>query len=165
MAIDWPSAALSGGDRQSPSIQSSRCRYDTSSREYAYVQNVDHRHKSTMTLHVSRCQEEGSHWSGIPLEEQGFVQYHMMDRGWNTNCVDMFSSLRASSIYNPILITFVNLLLFYDTQVQITHIPGNQNTVADALSRFANHSARWYQPNLLISPFQPPRLSLGATLS
>ncbi|PPQ85330.1 hypothetical protein CVT26_001096 [Gymnopilus dilepis] len=34
----------------------------------------------------------------------------------NTNCVDMFSSLRASSIYNPILITFVNLLLFYDTQ-------------------------------------------------
>lgn len=82
----------------------------------------------------------------------------------NTNCVDMFSSLRASALYNPILITLVDLILFFDTQLQVVHILGAKNTIADALSRFNNDSAALLHPGLFISPFLPPHLSLGADL-
>lgn len=82
----------------------------------------------------------------------------------NTNSVNLFSSFRASSTYNPILITLVDLLEGHGTQLQVVHIPGADNSVADALSRFRNDIALSLAPGLTIGPFQPPLLSLGADL-
>lgn len=83
----------------------------------------------------------------------------------NTNSVDLYSSFRASSTYNPLLITLVDILEAHGTQLQVVHIPGTGNRVADALSRFRNDIALFFFPNLSISSFQPPHLSLGAELS
>lgn len=80
----------------------------------------------------------------------------------NTNSVNLFSSFRVSSTYNPILITLVDLLESYGSQLQVVHIPGANNSVADALSRFHNDIALSIVPDLIIGPFEPPRLSLGA---
>ncbi|KAF8957956.1 hypothetical protein BDZ97DRAFT_1636905, partial [Flammula alnicola] len=79
----------------------------------------------------------------------------------NMNTVSMFHSLWVTPAYNPILITAVDLLMHYNVQLHVCHIPGNQNVVADALSRFQNHVARAGCPRIAILPFQPPRLSLG----
>ncbi|KAI5822215.1 DNA/RNA polymerase [Schizophyllum commune Tattone D] len=80
----------------------------------------------------------------------------------NSNTVDMFHSLRAQALYNPILTSAVDLLLAHDVQLRVVHIPGTQNIVADALSRFDNTAAIAADPTITILPFIPPRLTLGA---
>lgn len=56
----------------------------------------------------------------------------------NTNTVDMFNVLRAEQAYNPLLITSVNLPLRFDRELRVFRVPGIENGVADALSRFEN---------------------------
>ncbi|KAL1671003.1 hypothetical protein EV122DRAFT_227239 [Schizophyllum commune] len=82
----------------------------------------------------------------------------------NTNTVDMFNSLRAEQAYNPLLITSVDLLLKFDRELRVFHVPGTENGVADALSRFENARAMQLVPGLIIRPFLPPQLSDGADL-
>ncbi|PPQ83139.1 LOW QUALITY PROTEIN: hypothetical protein CVT26_008293 [Gymnopilus dilepis] len=87
------------------------------------------------------------------------LQHHVVSSSIvTTPTLLMFSSFRASSFYNPILITTLDLLLSCDMQLQVVHIPGSQNTVADALSRFHNSLALHYCPSLFISTFEPPLL-------
>jgi hypothetical protein len=81
----------------------------------------------------------------------------------NSNTVDMFNSLRAQPYLNPILLTAVDILRSRAVELRVYHIPGEQNVVADALSRFRNDFATTCEPSLHISMFQPPRLTLGAT--
>jgi hypothetical protein len=79
----------------------------------------------------------------------------------SSNTFDMFNTLHALPAYNPILVTAVDLLLKSGVQLRVFHIPRNENRVADALSRLDGSSARRLQPELVISNFTPPRLTLG----
>ena len=81
----------------------------------------------------------------------------------NSNTATMFNSLAALPAYNPILITAVDWMIAMDIQVRVFHIPRHLNTLADALSRFDNKTALTYEPTLVITPFTPPRFTLGAS--
>ncbi|RDB27518.1 hypothetical protein Hypma_003768 [Hypsizygus marmoreus] len=81
----------------------------------------------------------------------------------NLNTVNIFNTLRASPLYNPILITTIDLTIRFNIQLRVLHIPGDFNTVADALSRSRPFRAAQLHPGLQISSFTPPRLTLGAT--
>jgi hypothetical protein len=76
--------------------------------------------------------------------------------------VEMFNSLRAKPAVNSILLTAASLLISSGLQFRVFHTRGQDNVVADALSRFRNDIAYRCIPNLVIFDFQPPRLTLGA---
>jgi hypothetical protein len=80
----------------------------------------------------------------------------------NTNSVDLFTSLCAQPHYNPLLITTVDLLITFGAELRVLHIPGECNVVANTLSRFQNGQALTIVPDLCISSFIPPQVSLGA---
>lgn len=77
------------------------------------------------------------------------------------NTVDMFSSLRADPGYNTILMEAVDALLDMDVSLRVFHVAGEENIVADALSRGLFDIIRVRQPHLKIALFQPPRLDAG----
>jgi hypothetical protein len=79
----------------------------------------------------------------------------------NSNTVDIFSSLRAKPCYNVILKSAVSILLEYRIDLRVVLIAGTDNVIADALSRFQNGRALAACPGLSISPFKPPRLTMG----
>ncbi|KAL1761846.1 hypothetical protein FB107DRAFT_200060, partial [Schizophyllum commune] len=82
----------------------------------------------------------------------------------NTNTVDMFNSMRADQTHNRILMTAVDTLLNFDCELRVFHIPGTDNSVADALSRFDNQRALQLIPGLKVRTFLPPQLTKGADL-
>jgi hypothetical protein len=56
----------------------------------------------------------------------------------NQNTVDIWHSLKASGLYNKLLITVVDGMINFQSEVHVVHIPGVDNVVADALSQFNN---------------------------
>ena len=83
----------------------------------------------------------------------------------NANTVNMFNSLCGQPLYNPLLITVVELLLKFDIALRVFHIPGEDNFVADALSRSQYDVVQYHMPTMHVSFFIPPRLMLGADVS
>ena len=79
----------------------------------------------------------------------------------NKNTVDIFQSLRCKPPYNDLLKFTVSLLLKHHISLRVVHVPGIDNIVADALSRFENKRALAACQGLKISTFQPPRLTMG----
>jgi hypothetical protein len=79
----------------------------------------------------------------------------------NFNTVNIFNSLRCTPPFNDILKTVMSLLLHHHVSLRVFHILGEDNVVADALSRFENTRAIAACPDLSISSFQPPRLTMG----
>ena len=79
----------------------------------------------------------------------------------NSNTVDIFHSLRSLPPYNDLLKFTVSLLIKFDISLRVVHVPGVDNGIADALSRFDNTRALAACPGLTISSFQPPRVALG----
>jgi hypothetical protein len=79
----------------------------------------------------------------------------------NSNTVDIFNSLRAKPPYSEILKSTISCLLDHSVDLRVHHIPGVDNVVADALSRFQNARALEACPGLTIAPFKPPRVTLG----
>jgi hypothetical protein len=77
------------------------------------------------------------------------------------NTVDMFHSLKAHASYNHLLLFVVRLLLPHTTSLRVFHIPGSDNTIADAVSRRLFHIASALHPALRISHFKPPRDAMG----
>ena len=67
-------------------------------------------------------------------------------------------------LYNPILLTAIDLFMLTNAQLHIHHIPGEYNIVADASSHFKNDVVCQNAPYLSILTFQPPQLMLGASL-
>ena len=79
----------------------------------------------------------------------------------NSNMVDMFNTLRTQPLYNPLLITVVEILLLSKTHLRVFHVPGDENIVADGLSCSCYDSVFRLVPTLQIYNFIPPRLTLG----
>jgi hypothetical protein len=80
----------------------------------------------------------------------------------NMNTVQIFSSLAAEPAYNILLKAAVDLLLKYRVDLRVLHIPGDDNTIADALSRSNWGLIHALLPCLRITSFQPPQCVLGA---
>lgn len=80
----------------------------------------------------------------------------------NLNTVQIFDSFIADEGYNDILLSACRILMDTDIDLRVFHIPGDQNVIADALSRHLFHVVRQYTPNLSIQTFQPPHIAMGA---
>ena len=48
----------------------------------------------------------------------------------------------------------VNIILAFQLQFHVVHIPGSDNTVADALSRFCYNVITSLTPHVILSPFE-----------
>ncbi|KAH9851870.1 hypothetical protein C2E23DRAFT_731992 [Lenzites betulinus] len=79
----------------------------------------------------------------------------------NSNTVAIFNSLRATPVYNRILISAVDIMLAAPMDIRVQHIAGELNTVADALSRGKLDFARELVPGISLLPLIPPRDALG----
>lgn len=81
----------------------------------------------------------------------------------NLNTVQVFNSLKAHNEYNHILLLAARLRIESRVDLRVTHIPGVDNSVADALSRGLLSSAQQLVPGLAIHALgEPSWLSLGA---
>lgn len=82
----------------------------------------------------------------------------------NTNTVDMFHTLKARQLYNPLLLMAINHSICSNLQFCVAHIPGDENDIADALSWFDYARILQLVPSMEIYNFTPPQLVLGAEL-
>lgn len=80
----------------------------------------------------------------------------------NTNCVDIFSSLRCEPCLNPLLLHVADILLHTDIDLRVLHVPGEDNVVADAISRMNIATVVKLVPSFRLNCFQPPHITLGA---
>ena len=74
----------------------------------------------------------------------------------NSNTVDIFRSLRCLPPYNHLLRSAVDIVLKNDYSLRVLHVPGDQNVVADALSRVQFSVALENEPHLKLFNFHPP---------
>jgi len=80
------------------------------------------------------------------------------------NTVHMFDSLHAKPSYNPLLVSSINTRIYSSLDVHVRHVPGENNTIADAISHEKFSQAYHLVPNLTILSFTPPQDALGASL-
>ncbi|KAF8995818.1 hypothetical protein BDQ17DRAFT_1250323, partial [Cyathus striatus] len=81
----------------------------------------------------------------------------------SSNTVSLFNFLRASySLFNDLLKFSVDILLREEYQLRVLHIAGENNHVADALSRQQFPRALQYDPDPSSHLFQHPQDALGA---
>ncbi|KAI0084235.1 hypothetical protein BDY19DRAFT_987572 [Irpex rosettiformis] len=97
------------------------------------------------------------HWA-VTLSPQPFRIAIFSD---NLNTVQMFDSFRAKEPYLDILLSAVEILISQQVDLRVWHIPGERNTIADALSRQLFTTVAQYAPFLKICTFQPPQLTSG----
>ncbi|KAJ3805252.1 hypothetical protein F5876DRAFT_91577 [Lentinula aff. lateritia] len=76
----------------------------------------------------------------------------------NTNMVDMFHALKAKQLYSPLLLTAIDHSICSNLQFRIVHIPGDENDIADVLSRFDYAHILQLVPSMEIYNFTPPQL-------
>ncbi|KAJ7826516.1 hypothetical protein B0H13DRAFT_2374352 [Mycena leptocephala] len=72
------------------------------------------------------------------------------------------SALAVEPAYNILLKAAVDLLIQYNVDLRVLHIRGDDNTIADAISRANFSLVHSLRPDLEITPFQPPQCVLGA---
>jgi hypothetical protein len=89
------------------------------------------------------------------------IPTHLLILTDNSNTANIFHFLRAQPPYNDLLKFTVSLLLQHHISLRVMHLPGIDNVIANCLSRFDNARAIAACPRLSISPFQPPRLTMG----
>ena len=77
------------------------------------------------------------------------------------NVVNMFDSLHTKPPYNLILISAINAHIRSSLDVRVCHVPGDENPIADAISRDNFTLARLLDPYITILSFTPPRDALG----
>lgn len=82
----------------------------------------------------------------------------------STNMVDIFNLLKASGIYNNLLMFAVLLLMQADIDLHIVHISGDLNCIADHLLHFRLDKARLVHPVLQIFHYQPLAVLAEAAL-
>ena len=74
----------------------------------------------------------------------------------NANTVDIFQSLRCLPAYNHLIKTAVDILIKNNFSLRVLHVPGEDNVVADALSRVQFSIALQIEPSLNLYTFNPP---------
>ena len=79
----------------------------------------------------------------------------------NTNTIDNFNFLAASPCINPILTAVYNISLTSILNSKVLYITGSKNKVADALSWFDIVQVVVTIPDLRVSTFEPPCITLG----
>ncbi|KAF6742173.1 hypothetical protein DFP72DRAFT_831252 [Ephemerocybe angulata] len=79
----------------------------------------------------------------------------------NSNTVDIFNTLAASPRINPILMAASDIALESCSDFKVLFVPGIQNQIADALSRFDFDRATSLSPGIKFHRFTPPRIALG----
>ena len=73
----------------------------------------------------------------------------------------MFNTLSALPAYNEILKSAVDYLIMdvnNHIQLCVVHVPGQDNTIADALSHGELHVVVDNIPNIVIDTFSPPQI-------
>lgn len=75
----------------------------------------------------------------------------------NVNTVDIFRSLHCLLPYNQLLKSAVDILIQKNYSLHVLHVPGEQNIVANALSRVHFSVALHQEPNLKFFTFNPPQ--------
>ena len=95
--------------------------------------------------------------SAIHISEHFPGMTHLLIATDNTNTFNIFMSLSAQPVYNPILILAVSVLLHCDVDLKVVYIPGPLNHVTDALSRYQNDLVRKLVPATQIENFTPPQ--------
>ena len=80
------------------------------------------------------------------------------------NTVDIFHSLKAWDLYNELLKIAIDFLMEHKLDLQVLHIAGVDNSIADALSRRQFPVAIRLRPTLHISFYTPPAAIAGAVL-
>ncbi|KAH8930081.1 hypothetical protein BT69DRAFT_1209472, partial [Atractiella rhizophila] len=73
------------------------------------------------------------------------------------NSVDLFSSHSPPFSLAKLFRTVVLLLAEHrEVDLRVLHVPGEQNYIADALSRNREEVVRTYHPTITINYFEPP---------
>jgi hypothetical protein len=104
-----------------------------------------------VTSAIDNLRQRGSHYAKVVIYTDSM------------NTVDIFNSLHCQPEFNPLLRFCMDIFLDKKLDVRVLHIPGEQNEVADALSRHDFRKALKLAPDLQISTFQPPHYTmLGA---
>lgn len=80
------------------------------------------------------------------------------------NAVQIFSSFRARGKYAVIIMAAAESLMASSIDLRVFHIPGEDNIIADLLSRRLYSQALQHLPSLRILHFTPPQDVLGARL-
>ena len=80
----------------------------------------------------------------------------------NTNTFDIFASLNAGPVCNPILISAVNVILQWDIDLWVVYIPEALNHVTDTLSQYHNDLVNLLVLGIQIESFTPPQDVMGA---
>ena len=76
----------------------------------------------------------------------------------NSNTVDIYRSLRCLPPYNHLLKALVDILIRNDFSLRVLHVPGEENIIADALSRVQFSVALEKEPHLKLFNFNPPSM-------
>jgi len=96
---------------------------------------------------------------------QGMGMYHLKIMVYTDSMktVNIFSSLHCQSIFNTLVQFCIDSCINYKLDLQVLHVPGVKNEVADAISCHHFEKALRLVPGLQISHFQPPHCAtLGA---
>jgi len=83
----------------------------------------------------------------------------------NQNTVDIFSLLQCLPDYNRLIKSSVDIWVASDIDLRVLHIPGEENQVANALSRADFMRALQICPSLSLTPFCPDSASLPGPLN
>jgi len=73
----------------------------------------------------------------------------------NPNTVDIFKSFRALPTYNALLKAAVDILISGGHELRVHYVRGDENVVADAVSRADFNRARAIVPSLKLATFSP----------
>ncbi|KAF6747917.1 hypothetical protein DFP72DRAFT_821139 [Ephemerocybe angulata] len=122
---------------------------------YAPTQDIDA--EEYIFFHESLCVLSAL----LHIDAVGYQPNHTTIFSDNSNTVDIYNSLKASPRVNPILMAACDVALESCSDFKVLFIPGIENQVADALSRFDFDRARAISPGIDIQPFTPPRITLG----
>ena len=72
------------------------------------------------------------------------------------NTIEIWHSLAPQNDNIPLMLYAVELMMDQNINIQVVHILGSENLVADALSCSLFHTAINHEPALQVSSFTPP---------
>ncbi|KAF6757032.1 hypothetical protein DFP72DRAFT_809967 [Ephemerocybe angulata] len=122
-----------------------------------YTSTIDTQGEEFIFFHESLCVLSALRH----IDDAGYLPSHITIFSDNSNTVDIFNSLRASPRINPILKQACDISLDSCSDYKVLFVPGVQNQIADALSRFDFDRATSLSPGIVFHPFTPPRITLG----